>query len=357
MKNRVTIIVVLVMTIGLIWGVVAMQFSQSQFGSGVGIPPDLPTEIIMSTSLPTDVPPTYARPTLPPTWTPTASFTSTPILTLSRTASTTPALLKTPYETEIITQNESSSALELVIARAQIIQTNNAEWETWYPQGFKQEVEGISMLLVPIGCFMMGTENGHTQVRPVHQQCIHEPYWIDKYEVTQSDFEEFGGTKKRSNDFNGANRPVENITWFEAKDFCASRNARLLTEIEWEYAARGPDGLDYPWGNEWNPDYAIWNDNSNRQTSEVGSRPPESRSWIGAYDLAGNVWEWTMTPYRLYTVDGAIGDPIDSEIKYAIRGGAWYNGNSSNLQSTWRGGWDPTWDLNRLGLRCARNLS
>src|SRR5690606_21843483 len=103
------------------------------------------------------------------------------------------------------------------------------------------------MVLVPAGCFRMGT-NVNTNERPVHDQCFDQPFWMDKYEVTQAHFRRLGGTQANSFAFPGINLPVENITWNEAQDFCELRGGSLPSEAEWEYAARGPDGLVYPWG-------------------------------------------------------------------------------------------------------------
>lgn len=83
----------------------------------------------------------------------------------------------------------------------------------------------------------------------------------------------------------GDERPVENITWFEAHTFCELRDTRLPTEAEWEYAARGPDNLNYPWGNEFEEDFVVYQNNSDDQTATVGSRTPGA-SWVGTLDMS-----------------------------------------------------------------------
>ncbi|MBK8025639.1 MAG: SUMF1/EgtB/PvdO family nonheme iron enzyme [Chloroflexi bacterium] len=108
--------------------------------------------------------------------------------------------------------------------------------------------DGIVMVQVPAGCFQMGSEQGAGDERPVHQQCFDSPFWIDRTEVTQGDFDRLAGVKSDSQNAPQADHPVTRINWFEARDFCALRSARLPTEVEWEYAARGPENQLFPWG-------------------------------------------------------------------------------------------------------------
>ncbi|MCU0463837.1 MAG: SUMF1/EgtB/PvdO family nonheme iron enzyme, partial [Anaerolineae bacterium] len=188
----------------------------------------------------------------------------------------------------------NTPTLSPTLNATQIIETLEAIGVTrnddWTP--VEREVDGVVMVLVPAGCFMMGSTIGDSDERPVHETCIEKPFWLDKTEVTQAQFAANGGMKANSNAFNGDNRPVEQITWFEAEAYCREqRGGRLPTEAEWEFAARGPDGLVYPWGYEFIAENVVYSQNSNRQTAEVGSRPG-GESWVGALDLSGNVWEW-----------------------------------------------------------------
>ncbi|PJF27076.1 MAG: hypothetical protein CUN52_15015, partial [Phototrophicales bacterium] len=165
--------------------------------------------------------------------------------------------------------------------------------EQWTP--VEQEFDGVVMVLVPKGCFMMGSDDGDSDEQPVHEQCFDEPFWIDKYEVTQAQFAQFGGRKANPNYFKGDDLPIERITWFEARDYCEQRRGgRLPTEREWEYAARGPKNLIYPWGNEFMANNVVYDGNSNSGTAPVGSREG-GISWVGAMDMSGNVWEWVSS--------------------------------------------------------------
>ena len=231
---------------------------------------------------------------------------------------------------------------------------SNAEWESQYPDGFIQEFDGLEMVLVPAGCFMMGSESGDNDEKPVHEQCFEEPFWIDLTEVTQADFEHLGGQKENNNSFDGANRPVERITWFEARDFCQLRGMRLPTEREWEYAARGPDNLVYPWGNEWNENNAVWSGNSGGETVEVGSIS-NGTSWVGALDMSGNVWEWTSSLFEDYPYEDDHEDSNDTNNSRALRSGSWYDSGAELLRAANRYGDSPDNWINYLGFRCARS--
>jgi|GEM_PF-3800133 len=202
---------------------------------------------------------------------------------------------------------------------------------------------------------LSGESNLFTDEQPEHEQCLETPFWIDKYEVSQSMFEQMGGVKERDNSFTGDNRPVERITWFEARDFCQSRDGRLPTEKEWEYAASGVDDLYYPWGNEWNEDYAIWDGNSGGRTTVVGSLSPESASWVGAYDMAGNVYEWVSSLYQDYQYDSTHENHADISNRRVLRGGSWFNIDTSDLRASDRNGDNPTNSFGNFGFRCVRS--
>jgi formylglycine-generating enzyme required for sulfatase activity len=230
--------------------------------------------------------------------------------------------------------------------------TANAEWEP-----VVQEFDAVEMVLVPAGCFMMGTESGTPEERPVHEVCFDEPFWLDRHEETQGDFARLGGTQARSSDFTGTDRPVEQITWFEARDFCALRGGRLPTEAEWEYAARGPDSLLYPWGNDFEEGNLVFSGNIDGQTAPVSSRP-QGASWVGANDMTGNLWEWTSTvmePYP-YVKDDGRESPSNTANDRVMRGGSWWETDLGYFRATYRGTWHPEGSINFGGFRCARDF-
>lgn len=173
----------------------------------------------------------------------------------------------------------------------------------WVPQ-FKLIGE-LEMAYVPPGCFVMGNDEGRRDERPAHTICFNAPFWIGRTEVTNAQYGSVGI-------FEGDEVARTNMTWFEARDFCAARGLRLPTEAEWEYAARGPESYVYPWGNDFDEGNLIFDRNSNGQVYAVGSRPGGA-SWVGALDMAGNAMEWTSSQYRRYPYDPADGREDQSD--------------------------------------------
>jgi formylglycine-generating enzyme required for sulfatase activity len=225
--------------------------------------------------------------------------------------------------------------------------TSNADWDPVI-----EEFDGVEMALVPVGCFMMGSSEGASaNERPVHEQCFEEPFWIDVYEVTNAQYGSSG-------EWSGDNLPRETVSWFDAVAHCESRGARLPTEAEWEYAARGPDGLTYPWGDELVADNVVYRENSDRQPAEVGSRPG-GVSWVGALDMSGNIYEWMSSIYALYPYDASDGREADGDSDSSSprmwRGGSWYYG-ADYLRGNRRYSSSPDLVWSDGGFRCARDV-
>lgn len=213
--------------------------------------------------------------------------------------------------------------------------------------------DSVEMVLVPTGCFMMGSDKGDTDEQPVHRQCFDLPFWIDRYEVTNAQYGNAGY-------FSGKNQPRDTVSWFDATAHCQSRNTRLPTEAEWEYAARGPDSLTYPWGNTYVAANVVDMGNSQGQSADVGSRP-DGMSWVGAHDVSGNVWEW-VSSIRLsypYVKDEWRENPHDSSLDRVFRGGSWktpINYAAYRTRSAFRSHDKPDFKDNFLGFRCVRDF-
>lgn len=215
--------------------------------------------------------------------------------------------------------------------------------------------DGVTMVLVPAGCFMMGSEDGPSDESPVYEQCFDEPFWIDKYEVTNEQYGSVGCEQWSSE----PDQPRNCISWFDARDYCESRGARLPTEREWEYAARGPDNPVYPWGDTYEAAFVIGADDptyGNTKTAPVGSRP-EGISWVGALDMSGNVWEWTSSlywDYRYVETDGR--EDLTSTDVRVLRGGSFFL-SSNFLRAALRDWLDPGDEYGLLGFRCVRSIN
>jgi formylglycine-generating enzyme required for sulfatase activity len=228
----------------------------------------------------------------------------------------------------------------------------------WTPS--LKEFSGVSMVFVPVGCFRMGSEIGDPDESPVSVSCIEQPFWIDRTEVTNAQFLQFNGVAEQPSAWSDLNRPRVNVRWTEARDFCKARDARLPTELEWEWAARGPDSREYPWGDTWQPDALVQPENANAQTAPVGSRPGGA-SWVGALDMAGNVWEWTSTLYDgfiyPYFHDDGRETPNNVTSQRVIRGGSWYDiTDPFYARAANRGRMGADMQNFNVGLRCARDF-
>jgi formylglycine-generating enzyme required for sulfatase activity len=252
----------------------------------------------------------------------------------------------------------------------------NADWDE-YGKVFNQ----VEMMFVPKGRFSMGSIGYSDELglyvsldeQPVHEQIFDKPFWIDRYEVTNAQFAKFGGTAAFASTWTSQNQPRDSVSWSEARDFCISRDARLPTEREWEYATRGPDSWIYPWGNSFGLGANIvFGENSGGQTVDVGSKEG-GKSWVGAYDLIGNVWEWTSTIYDTYSknsngdksfpypyqIDDGREDLDRIEVKRVLRGASWANKTHDFLSAVYRfRDWpNPELDgFNTYGFRCVRDF-
>lgn len=225
--------------------------------------------------------------------------------------------------------------------------SSNSDWEPVI-----EEFDGVKMALVPVGCFKMGREFGEADEKPVHEQCFNEPFYIDVYEVTFRQYSENAPTGSED-------KPARFVSWLEASEFCQSRGGRLPSEAEWEYAARGPDDLFFPWGNSpLSTDYGVfWYPQSFGSPSvAIGGRKPLGISWIGAYDLIGNVWELTSSIYKPYPYDPDDGREVvgekDSESARVIRGGSFRTSLKEELYSTSRKVFSPQKSDEYTGFRC-----
>jgi serine/threonine protein kinase len=164
------------------------------------------------------------------------------------------------------------------------------------------------MVFIPGGPFTMGrgTASEDNPSGPPHQATV-APFFIDRHEVTREAYQKFvKATGHRAPNIwkNGTfpagtgKWPVTGVSWEDAQKYAKWSGKRLPTEAEWEFAARGPDKLIYPWGNKFSPDRA----NVARETAQFtrAENYPKGASPFGVFDLAGNAWEWTDSDFVPY---------------------------------------------------------
>jgi formylglycine-generating enzyme required for sulfatase activity len=217
--------------------------------------------------------------------------------------------------------------------------------------------KGETLVYVPAGEFAMGDGAGDA---PVHTVYL-DAFWIDQTEVTNAMYAKCVDAGKcdppSSTDYfsnsSYANHPVVYVDWNQANTYCSWADRRLPTEAEWEKAARGADERTYPWGEGIDCTKANYNYSCVGETLPVKSYP-NSISPYGAYDMAGNVWEWVSSLYEPYPYDANDGrEDMNSLDERVLRGGSWsdhdYNVRSSNRVRNGR------YSFYISGFRCSRS--
>ncbi len=191
-------------------------------------------------------------------------------------------------------------------------------------------------VLVPAGKFIRGSNNRLPDEGPEYLAET-KAFWIDKYEVTNLQYKQFVDATKRKSPKHWRNRtypdgkvdhPVVFVSWFDAYEYCKWAGKRLPTDIEWEKAARGTDGRNFPWGDEFDV---------NRVNSPVrwaalhiegGTTPVGAfeggKSPYGTYDMSGNVWEWTDSWYVQYPGNQWPSENY-GELYKVLKGGSWWD--------------------------------
>ena len=270
--------------------------------------------------------------------------------------------------------------------------------DTW-----RRPSDGMEMVFVPGGMFSMGSSRemilkavelckeythdqratycrytGFSDEQPAHTVKL-SAYWLDRHEVTNSQYrrcvqagacippmESTSYTRQSYyDDPSFDNYPVINVRWSMASTYCAWAGARLPTEAEWEYNARGKDNRLFPWGNSFDKTKLNYCDvrcgfladesfdDGYADTAPVGSFPT-GVSWTGALDVAGNVREWVSDNFGAYPSGEAENPKGTANGKLKIpRGGSWFD-TPDDIRSTNRGGEPLDYYRYNLGFRCAR---
>jgi len=224
---------------------------------------------------------------------------------------------------------------------------------------WKNPVDGAAYVYVPGGEFTMGAEEYEAASpleQPEHKVTV-SGFWLQHTEVTNAEYAKCVAAKactppnnQRWQKTEFAQHPVNNVSWNQANAYAAWAGGRLPSEAEWEKACRGTDGRLYSWGEE-DPTSKLANYNNDvGDTTPVGSYPAGASPY-GALDMAGNVWEWTLSiekPYPYNAKDGRE-DP-KAPGKRILRGGSYYY-TQYQLHCTTRSGFTPTTANQHFGFR------
>jgi formylglycine-generating enzyme required for sulfatase activity len=204
---------------------------------------------------------------------------------------------------------------------------------------------GLEMVYIPAGTYLMGSPEGkgYDREHPQHSVSV-PPYLMGKYQITQAQWRIVAAYPPEARELNpnpanfpGDNRPVEQVSWEDAKEFCSrlsrktGREYRLPSEAEWEYACRGGTTTEFYFGDTITPNLARFNAT---ETAPVGSYPPNA---FGLYDMHGNIWEWCEDEWHSSyegnpPVDGSAWKSTEGNNAKVLRGGSWLS-NSDRCRS------------------------
>ncbi len=237
-----------------------------------------------------------------------------------------------------------------------------------------REIDQKLMVYVPAGEFLMGSDpakdkDTQSEEQPQHSVYL-DAYWIDQTEVINGMYALCVSAGKCTppqddssylhpsyyGNSNYADYPVIYVEWNQAKAYCAWAGADLPTEAQWEKAARGTDGRLYPWGKN-SPSCDLANYGGCIGDTTAVKSYESGKSLYGAYDMAGNVWEWVndwyATNYYSSLPERNPQGPTSGEYR-VLRGGTW-SSNGYYLRSAYRYRGDPSYRYYDIGFRCARS--
>ncbi len=224
----------------------------------------------------------------------------------------------------------------------------------------------LEMVAIPGGSFVMGsnTEAGRENMENWQHEVNISPFFMGKYEVTQEQYQAVMGNNPAY--FRGAKRPVEQVSWNDAVEFCeklsqkTGKTYRLPSEGEWEYACRARTKTPFHFGETITSDLVNYNGYpygsaqwglDRKQTTDVGNFPPNA---FGLYDMHGNVNEWCSDSVN-FNYNGAPTDgsswKTHSDLR-VLRGGSW-KCNGVNCRSAYRSGYGAGDPLSSTGFRVA----
>jgi formylglycine-generating enzyme required for sulfatase activity len=231
----------------------------------------------------------------------------------------------------------------------------------------------LEMVAIPAGRFQMGSTE-YSSEQPVHQVAI-APFFLGKYPVTQAQWQAVAAFPKVKIDLNpdpanfeGDDRPVEQVSWWEAMEFCdrlsrkTNRTYRLPSEAEWEYACRAGTTTPFHFGETITTDLANYNGNYTYGSGAKGEYRQSTTSVgnfgvanaFGLYDMHGNVWEWCADRwhenYEGAPNDGSAWLTDNQEAQRLLRGGSW-DSDPRHCRSAYRAQYAPDDRNYNVGFR------
>ena len=229
---------------------------------------------------------------------------------------------------------------------------------------------GVEMVLIEPGKFMMGSETGRDDERPVHRVTLTRPFYMGATEVTLGQWKAVMGNVPPHCEH--ADHPVHNVSWQECMEFCrkltekekgegllpAGAAYRLPTEAEWEYACRAGSETAYCFGDDPDEldDYAWYGANSGGRTHPAAQKKPNA--W-GLYDMHGNAYELCLDWYGPYERDEAV-DPTGPArgTHRVVRLGSHCPGCGADAcRSAARSKTEPDYTSGTLGFRLVRTVA
>ncbi|PZO57455.1 MAG: hypothetical protein DCF15_07115, partial [Phormidesmis priestleyi] len=235
----------------------------------------------------------------------------------------------------------------------------------------------LQMLLIPAGTFMMGSPEDEPERQeregPQHEVSV-PPFFMGRYLVTQAQWRVVAALRQvnrelnlEPSEFKGDNLPVEQVSWYEAVEFCdrltaqTGRPYRLPSEAEWEYACRAGTTTPFHFGKTLTTEVANYDGNYFYADGPKGAYREtttpvdhfEIANAFGLSDMHGNVWEWCQDHYDSYDktpIDGSAWVTSDRDARRLLRGGSWFY-NPGGCRSAFRNYNTPDFRLNIIGFR------
>jgi len=223
------------------------------------------------------------------------------------------------------------------------------------PQESSHRASTEGMIYEEGGSFLMGSSE-HPEEAPEFEAYV-KPFYIDAYPVTVRQYEEFltatGHPAPKfweDGRYHGPSQPVIGVSWYDANAYAEWAGKQLPTETQWEFAARGKENRKYPWGNA-DPDSNRCNYGDYLGMPSIVTMHKEGATPEGVCDMAGNVYEWTVSELSSYTASGKPGAAMGTAPLRVVRGGGWYS-KETELRCAHRKGIFPEAQLTTVGFRC-----